>query len=173
MNTRRLVTDAILIAIYVVLSLYSVNLGFLKLSFAAFPVLVAALRYGWVDGLIVGAMGTFLNQLLTYGLSVTTLMWMLPDMVRGALVGVYAQRRGFKLTLWQTGGAVLASCLVVTALNTLALYVDSLIFHYPTALTAGTIALRFVSSVVMAVIFTIVTPKTVQLLQTASYGKRV
>ena len=62
---------------------------------------------------------------------------------------------------------MLLSCPAVTLLNTAALYVDSLIYHYPVALTLGTIALRFVSSIVMAVIFTLITPKTIQLLRSA------
>lgn len=51
MNTRRLVTDAVLIALYVVLNFYTIRLGWLNISLAAFPILVAALLYGWADGL--------------------------------------------------------------------------------------------------------------------------
>ena len=43
MNTRRLVTDAVLIALYVVLNFYTIRLGWLNISLAAFPILVAAL----------------------------------------------------------------------------------------------------------------------------------
>ena len=53
----------------------------------------------------------------------------------------------------QTAGIVLATSLLVTALNTVALYIDSQIFHYPISLTVGAIALRFLSSVVMAAIY--------------------
>lgn len=167
MNTKRLVTVAALIALYTVLSLVSANLGAVKLTFESFPVLVAALMFGWADGLLVGAVGGFLNQMLTFGLSVTTLMWIIPNMVRGALVGLYAKKHQYNLTLKQTAGIVLATSLLVTALNTVALYVDSRIFHYPISLTVGAIALRFVSSVVMAAIYTLVTPRTVALLRRA------
>ena len=67
MNTKRLVTVAVLIALYTVLSLFSANLGLIKLTFESFPVLVASLMFGWVDGLLVGAVGGLLNQMLTYG----------------------------------------------------------------------------------------------------------
>ena len=63
MNTRRLVTDAALVALYVVLSLFVANLGYLKLTFESFAVLVAALMFGWADGLAVGALGGFINQI--------------------------------------------------------------------------------------------------------------
>ena len=83
MNTKRLVTVAVLIALYTVLSLFSANLGLIKLTFESFPVLVASLMFGWVDGLLVGAAGGLLNQMLTYGFTVTTLMWILPNAMRG------------------------------------------------------------------------------------------
>ena len=86
MNTKRLVTVAVLIALYTVLSLFSANLGLIKLTFESFPVLVASLMFGWVDGLLVGAVGGLLNQMLTYGFTVTTLMWILPNAMRGLLV---------------------------------------------------------------------------------------
>lgn len=171
MNARRLVTNAVLIALYVVLSLFSASLGMLKLTFESFPVLVGALLYGWADGLLIGALGGFLNQLLTYGLSVTTLLWMLPNMARGLLVGLYAQKHGFAPSLRQTAGIVLASSLLVTTLNTAILWLDGLIFHYPTAFTLGVIGLRYLSSVVMAVAYMLVTPKTVQLLRAAGGGR--
>ena len=88
--------------------------------------------------------------MLTYGFTVTTLMWILPNAVRGLLVGLYAKKHGLDLTMKQTAGIVLATSLLVTALNTVALYIDSQIFHYPISLTVGAIALRFLSSVVMA-----------------------
>ena len=157
MNTKRLVTVAVLIALYTVLSLFSANLGLIKLTFESFPVLVASLMFGWVDGLLVGAVGGLLNQMLTYGFTVTTLMWILPNAVRGLLVGLYAKKHGLDLTMKQTAGIVLATSLLVTALNTVALYIDSQIFHYPISLTVGAIALRFLSSVVMAAIYTLVT----------------
>ena len=125
MNTKRLVTVAVLIALYTVLSLFSANLGLIKLTFESFPVLVASLMFGWVDGLLVGAVGGLLNQMLTYGFTVTTLMWILPNAVRGLLVGLYAKKHGLDLTMKQTAGIVLATSLLVTALNTVALYIDS------------------------------------------------
>ena len=169
MNTKRLVTVAVLIALYTVLSLFSANLG---LTFESFPVLVASLMFGWVDGLLVGAVGGLLNQMLTYGFTVTTLMWILPNAVRGLLVGLYAKKHGLDLTMKQTAGIVLATSLLVTALNTVALYIDSQIFHYPISLTVGAIALRFLSSVVMAAVYTLVTPRTVALLHRANASPR-
>ena len=122
----------------------------------------------WADGLIVGAMSGFISQLLTYGLSATTAMRMLPTLVRSPLVSLYTTKRSFKLSLKQVSLSVLVSCLVATLLNTAALYVDGLICHSPVALTLGTSALCFASPLfVMAGIFTLVTLKTIPLLYAA------
>ena len=92
--------------------------------------------------------------------------------MRGLLVGLYAKKHGLDLTMKQTAGIVLATSLLVTALNTVALYIDSQIFHYPISLTMGAIALRFLSSVVMAAVYTLVTPRTVALLHRANASPR-
>ena len=46
--------------------------------------------YGPVGGLLVGLLGAFMGQLLTYGVTATTILWILPQAARGLLVGVYA-----------------------------------------------------------------------------------
>ena len=84
-NTKRLVTDGLCAALYVVLSSFlSLNLGPIKLSISGLPVILAALLFGPADGLTVGLLGGFLGQLTgPYGVSVTTPLWMLPVGVLG------------------------------------------------------------------------------------------
>ena len=61
MNTRRLTTLAMLIAIYSVLSILTpIKIVNFKFTFEAFPILVASLLLGPVDGLIVGGVGSFI-----------------------------------------------------------------------------------------------------------------
>ena len=88
--------DALCAALYVVLSSYvSLNLGPMKLSLDGLPILIGALMFGPMDGLIIGLLGNFLSQLLgSYGLSATTVLWMLPDGLRGLSVGWYAKKHG-------------------------------------------------------------------------------
>ena len=119
MNARRLTTNAVGIALFILLSYLSVELVVFKLSFASFPIIVVSLLFGCVDGMAVGGVGEFIHQLLTYGLTPTTVLWVLPALVRGLIVGLYAQRHGFALSLKQTAVIVLVSSLVVTALNTM------------------------------------------------------
>ena len=157
-KTKRLALDAMLAAMFVVLSLFSINLPGMKLTLDSLPILVAAALLGPVDGLAVGLVGSFLNQMITYGFSATTLLWILPAGIRGLLVGLCAKRRGFAMTLPQTVFITVVSALVVTALNTLIMYVDSRVYSYPFAATLPTVVLRVAAGIITAVVFSLVLP---------------
>lgn len=172
MNARRLTTNAVGIALFILLSYLSVELVVFKLSFASFPIIVVSLLFGCVDGMAVGGVGEFIHQLLTYGLTPTTVLWVLPALVRGLIVGLYAQRHGFALSLKQTAVIVLVSSLVVTALNTMVWYADAAIVGYPIEFTFASIVLRFVNSIVTAAILTAVSPQAVNLIRKSGAGKR-
>ncbi len=172
MNARRLTTNAVGIALFILLSYLSVELVVFKLSFASFPIIVVSLLFGCVDGMAVGGVGEFIHQLLTYGLTPTTVLWVLPALVRGLIVGLYAQRHGFALSLKQTAAIVLVSSLVVTALNTVVWYADAAIVGYPIEFTFVSIVLRFVNSIVTAAILTAVSPQAVNLIRKSGAGKR-
>ncbi|HIS02623.1 MAG TPA: folate family ECF transporter S component [Candidatus Pullichristensenella avicola] len=172
MNARRLTTNAVGIALFVLLSYISIDFFFLKLTFASFPIIVSSLLFGCVDGMAVGAIGEFIHQMLTYGLTPTTILWVLPAFARGLIIGLYAQKRGFDLNMKQTAVIVLVSSLVVTALNTAALYLDAAIVGYPAGLNFLRIVLRFVSSVVMAAVYTAVSPQAVRLIRRSGVGRR-
>lgn len=165
MSTKRLVLDALMIALYVVLGFVSINLGFIKLTFASFAIIVGALLYGWKDGLIIGMLGEFLMQLMTYGITVTTPLWVLPAMARGLIIGLYAQSRQFSLSYKQTAIIVLISSLVVTTINSVVIWLDGVIYHYAVQLTVGIIGIRYLNSVVMAAVYALLAPKTVALLK--------
>lgn len=157
-KTKRLALDAMLAAMFVVLSLFSINLPGMKLTLDSLPVLVAAALLGPVDGLAVGLVGSFLNQMITYGFTATTLLWILPAGLRGLLVGLYAKRRGFDMTLRQTVFITVAAALLVTALNTLLMYVDSWVYSYSYAAALVTLALRILAGIITAVVFSLILP---------------
>ena len=90
-KTRRLAFDAMLAAMCAVLGALSIDLGNLKITFEGFPVLLGALLFGPLDGLAIGGIGTLVYQLLRYGVSVTTPLWILPYMLAGLLVGLIAK----------------------------------------------------------------------------------
>lgn len=158
-NTRRLSLDAMLAAMCAVLGGVALDFGRLKITFESLPVLAGALLFGPVDGLLVGGVGTFLYQFLRYGFSATTALWILPYLACGALAGWYARRRRFSLTGRQMGRVLLACQLLITALNTLALYVDSRLFGYYTpGFILGPLPLRLLLAAAQAAAFTTVMP---------------
>lgn len=164
MNARRLTADAVLVALYVVLSFVSLNFGFLKLSFALLPVFLCALCFGATDAMIVGALAAFIQQMLTYGFTATTVLWMLPPIVLGAIVGLYAQAKRFALTTGQHALIIAVGCVAVTTINTIVMLIDGRVYGYPVAFTFSVVALRYISSIAMAVIYTIVVPRAVKLI---------
>ena len=165
-RTKRLALDAMLAAMFTVLSLISISLPNMKITLDSLPVLVAAFLLGPLDGLAVGLVGSFLNQLLTYGLTATTVLWILPAGLRGLLVGIYAKKHGFELTQKQTVLIVVLSALAVTALNTVIMAIDSLIYGYfSTAYVFGALVFRIIAGVLTAVIFSLLIPPLVKQLK--------
>ena len=142
MATKRLAVNAVLIAIYVALRYFNIPIGnSFRFTLASFAVILCALLYGPIDGLLVGFLGEFLAQILSpYGLTPTTLLWCLGESARGFTLGLFAV---LFLRKWLFASprldrkktAVLLACCMLTGVlaalgQTLALYVDSKMFGY-------------------------------------------
>ena len=160
MKTRKLALNAVLAAMCAALGALALDLNSIKITFESFPILLGALLFGPLDGLAVGFVGTLLYQLLRYGVSVTTPLWILPYALAGLVTGFYAKRRGFSLTTGQTVGIVVATEVLVTALNTLVMYIDAKLYGYwfPGFISAM-LLLRGAVCIVKAVVFGLVLPK--------------
>ena len=157
-KTKRLALDAMLAAMFVVLSLFSINLPGMKITLDSLPILIGAALLGPLDGLAVGLIGSFLNQMITYGFSATTVLWILPAGLRGLLVGLYAKHHGFSMNTAQCVFITVSTALLVTALNTLFLYVDSWVYSYSYAAALATLALRVLAGIITAVLFSLLLP---------------
>jgi len=167
LTTRKLVVIALLTAVYVVLSIVgTLNLWWIRISVDSLPIILGALLYGPAGGLLVGLLGSFMNQLIAYGLTATTLLWVLPAAVRGLLIGLYAKRCGYTLSRAQTIGVLCVTALIVTALNTGAMYLDSVIYgYYSYVYVFGGLAIRVISGVATAVVMALVAPPVIDLLK--------
>lgn len=164
-QTKKMATNAMLAALYFALSMLAVPVGGLKLTFEHLPVIIAALLFGPVDALVVGALGELANQMLTFGFTTTTLLWMTPAMFRGLSMGLCAKflskymsldaviEKKLPLTFMVT---CVISGLICSLLNTFTLYVDSKLYgYYSYAMVFGVLWVRLgasaVSSVLMAI----------------------
>lgn len=160
---KRLVLNAVLIAMYVVLGYLRIPIGnTFRISLAPFAVMLCALAFGPIDGLLVGFLGEFLTQVLgPYGLTPTTPLWCLGETVRGLTLGLCTWLL-LKKWLFSTNRPTakhlvgLLSCCIVAGIlaslcNTFTLYVDSkLLGYYSYAMVFGALVGRLVLSVIVS-----------------------
>ena len=165
-SAKRITLCGVCVALYVVMSMFlSITVGGFKLTFEHLPVIIAALLFGPVDALIVGALGELANQLLTFGLTTTTILWMMPAMFRGLSVGLCAKLAGsyvginaviekkIPVAFWVT---CIVSGLICSLLNTFTLYVDSKLYgYYSYAMVFGVLWVRLAASAVSSVLMAV------------------
>lgn len=173
MKVKQMATDSMLAAMCAVLGAISIDLGNIKVTLESIPIIIGAMLFGPYDGAVIGFVGTFVYQVLRYGFSVTTLLWMLPYVVCGIIVGAYTKRRGFSLSTKNTVFIVIIAELVVTTLNTGVMYIDSVIYGYYSAVYIfGALILRYVICVVKAAATGVLLPPLLNTLQTrVFFGK--
>ncbi len=157
---RRLVLNSLMISLYLGLAtLLTIPLGGLKITIEALPVVICAVIFGPWDAAIVGFLGEFLNQMLSFGFTPTTLLWVAPSVVRGLMVGLALlpmKKSGSLLSQKLSPNRLavfyiinLASAVVVSLMNTFTLYVDSKMFgYYSYAMVFGSLALRILTGLV-------------------------
>lgn len=133
-----------LAAMCAVLGAVSIEMGNMRLTLESVPIMIGALLFGPADGAIIGFVGSFLYQVIRYGFSATTLLWILPYVVSGLIAGCCAKRCGFELNTRQTILTVVLAELTITTLNTGVLYIDSRIYGYYSAVYVfGTLLPRY------------------------------
>ncbi len=160
MNTKRLTTIAMLTALYVVLAILTpVKLQNFKFTFEALPILVSGFLFGSKVSLSVGTLGSIIYQLCFsgYGLTPTTILWILPHSFSALLVGILSEKKQFKLEKKDILTISIISCISVTVLNSLALFIDSKIYgYYSFAIVFGSIPLKILTGVILAVAYSFI-----------------
>ena len=136
-KTRKLAMDSMLAAMCAVLGYLSLDFGSLKITFESVPILLGALLLGPIDGMAIGGVGTLLYQLVRYGVSITTPLWILPYVLCGLVVGLGSARRGLRPSCWESTVFIVSGELLITLLNTVTLYIDSRIYGYYTTIPAS------------------------------------
>ena len=166
-TAKKLVMIAMLTAVYVILCLVgTIRLWWMNISVATLPLIIASLLFGPAGGMFVGLLGSFLEQLLTYGLMATTVLWLVPNTVRGLLLGIYFKKKNYRPTRVQLIGALTVAALITTALNTLVMYLDSVVQgYYSYAYVFGGVVTRVIAGVITAVVMAFVAPPVVKLLE--------
>ena len=165
MTTKRITVNAVMVALYFALSTIAIPMGGLKLTFEHLPVILSALLFGPVDAILVGGLGELINQMLTFGFTPTTILWMTPAMFRGLSMGLAAvlarKTLGLEAVLEKKVPtaffiACVISGLICSLLNTFTLYVDSKMFgYYSYAMVFGVLWIRLGASAVSSVLMSV------------------
>lgn len=134
----RLVMNALFVALYFILGTYlSFKIpGAVQISFSTIPLLLCAFLFSPVDAVTVAVLGTLLEQILDpspYGF-MTLPMWLIPNAIL-ALVAALGAMRIRKMEKRSTAVACTAAVIVcaeilLTVLNTAALYADGYLLGY-------------------------------------------
>lgn len=149
-----LAINAMLSAMCFCLASLAVSTNNFKITFESFPVILGALLGGPISGMLIGGTGTFIYQMLRYGFTLTTPLWILPFVVAGGIAGAFATSKKYSLSRRETMFIAILSELVITGLNTLAIYVDSHIYgYYYPAIITGMIVFRTVISLLKGLVF--------------------
>lgn len=158
-DTLKICILAMFTALYVVLAFVSIPLGnSLKISIEGFPIFIMALFYGWKEGLTVGVLGPFIYQMLNFGFTPTTVLWILPHAMTGYFTGLIKSdydkwklyeanpKREYhvKDEMYNLMIFIFLVCCFSTLLNSLAIYVDSKMYgYYNPVLITGMLAPKF------------------------------
>lgn len=137
-------------ALSFVLGRLTLSFDNLKITFAAFPILLlACISSYWGDAAIASFVAQFLSQMLTYGLSMTTVLWIFPSVFR-AIVFWFLVHKILKDNLhrfsYYAGAVIIA--MSITILNTLVMALDAMIFgYYTTVYVYGMFFIRLGSGI--------------------------
>ena len=152
---------AVSVALHIILELFlTIRIGNdLKITLAALPFLIIAFLCGPIEGLISGLVGTFLSQLLTFGITVTTPLWIVPYAVQALAAGLIFLAFGRKINIKSIGISIFTSGFIAVILTWIASYLDGVvIFKYMTAeVLTALIPLRLLVWVIVSVVYTAVT----------------
>lgn len=168
---RRICLTGMLAALYLALNMVGFRAWTFHITFASLPVVVGGLLFGPLEGMLIAAIGEFFNQTLSYGVTPTTVLWIIPPAVRGLMIGyaALALRKGPRSLEERPVlcyGVCMAVALCTTAVNTLVMYLDSVIMgYYSFAYVFGSAVIRIISGILTAVVVTTVAIPLVRLLR--------
>ena len=164
-------------ALHIVLELFcTIRIGNdLKITLAALPFLVCAFLCGPVEGLLSGIVGTFLSQLLTFGITITTPFWILPYAVQALLAGLIFTAFKKKADLRNIALSVFLSGFAAVILTWFASYLDGVVFFKYMTLPAllALIPLRLLVWAIVSVVYTAVSLPLVKALLRYSPAERI
>ncbi len=166
MKTKQLALDAMFAAMVFALGYFSIDLVGFKFTFEGLPIVLGAMLFGPIDGMLIAFVGICITQVLKYGITATTLLWILPHVVSGAFVGYFSMKKKFRLSHIEAVILLVVSQILVTLINSVSIVIDAKIYgyYYPTIIT-GMLATRLVITVIKGVAYGLILPHLVRVLR--------
>ena len=160
MKTIDLCLCAAMIALHIVFEVFCTIWLFgnsVKISLGSLPFIIIALLCGPAEGFITGFIGTLISQMITYGLTITTPIWLMPGALCGLVCGlVYiAFKRRTKTAA--IAASVCSGIFTLVLCNFIGSYLDGvLILKYSTIeILLAALPVRIGVGICLAVIYTI------------------
>lgn len=159
-TTIRISLIALMASMCAALGFAAIDMGNIKISFESLPVIVGSFMFGPLDGLLIGSIGTLVYQIVRYGFSITTILWMLPCMISGLIVGIISAKSKFSNSRKQIFIIIFIAELWMLISNTIVLLIDSKIFgYYSLAFMIGVLPFRILTFVIKGIIYCLIIPK--------------
>ena len=162
-NIYTLCMIALLTAMVVLLKrTIAIETPYFKFNFASLPIMLAAMLFGPVEGMVVGLLGEFIAQITgPYGLAPTTVLYVAPAAIRGVVVGlgaVWCRRTGKRIESRPVAcyAICVAGAVFTTLGNTVSIWLESVMYHTEFMVHVPFLPGRFATGIATAVIVTTV-----------------
>lgn len=141
--------------------------GYLKISLSGLPIIIVSIFCGPLWAAATGFIGALVGQMLSYGFTATTLLWVLPAVMRGITMGVLFAAFKKSTKPWILGLEIWISAIVVTLFNTLAMLVEQKLYGYYSSYVAifGAVPSRIFTGTVTALVLTLIVPVVIYALE--------
>ena len=140
----------------------AIETPYIKINFAPLPIMLGAMLFGPVEGMVVGLLGEFIAQITgPFGLAPTTVLYVAPAAVRGAVVGLgalWCRRTGKRMerrpvTCYAVG---VAGAVLTTVANTVSIWLESVLYHTEFMAHIPFLPVRFANGIATALAVTTV-----------------
>ncbi|MCI5939443.1 MAG: ECF transporter S component [Bacilli bacterium] len=155
----KIVICGVMAALSIVLEKFSIEIGEIyKITFYGLPLMFTGVMFGYKVGLLTGLVVGFVSQLTSkYGLSPTTPLWMLAPIIWGGMSGfLCCLFKDHAYELKSIAISVFITSLFVTIVNSVVIYLDSIIFQYTSTQAFINIIIKCGIALGMAFVYTFV-----------------
>lgn len=158
----KITVAAVMAALSIVLEKLSIPLGdgTYKITLYGFPLMFSSIFFGPVVGVLSGLVVGFISQLTSmWGLSPTSILWMLAPILWGTIGGLIIKLCKDKENIYNLKNIIIivvVTSLSVSLVNSLVTYLDGLIMGYQVEQTYFNIIIRCLISLCLCVPYSII-----------------